>query len=268
MSITHSATAETTNPSQATMKFAIVYIPGALMLGRSMNKIRAFLKHALTPHDIESMTWQYNPYEQKESALDSLLTQISKIPDLDERRLVLVGESYGLDIAIEFRQRHDLDALVIGSSPSATLLQPTVELRRKHTALDRRHYRDLFNNDVGEALARNWFKWHDQEYINPASYDAVGKVIIFTGVAIDNPNPKNQTRLNKDHLEFLHSYPRIMSINLDGQGHRVMLTAAAFIAFTCRPFIMHPDLRPSGHLKLPNIDDPKIYHPMDGEIVL
>ena len=71
MSITHSAMAETTNPSQATMKFAIVYIPGALMLGRSMNKIRAFLKHALTPHDIESMTWQYNPYEQKESALDA-----------------------------------------------------------------------------------------------------------------------------------------------------------------------------------------------------
>lgn len=267
MTLTKPMKPENNAPTKEPKKFAILYFPGALMLPRSMNKIRALLKHALFPNDIETLTWQYNPFQDKEAALDDLLSLARDIPDFDERRLVLVGESYGLDLATEFRARHGLDALVIGSSPSPSLVHPLIEQQRASIPLDRQFYWSLFNNDAGRALIQNWFKWNDREYIHPSPYVSEENMIIFSGVKIDNPSPRQQSRLNKDHIEQLHKYPNIMAINIDGEGHRVMLTSAAFVAFSCRMYILRPDIKPCGHLKLPDIRDESLYHPLHGEIV-
>ena len=237
------------------------------MLGKSMNPIRAYIRQSLAGYDLETRTWSWNPYRTKEDALDNLKAIFDEIPQIAERRLVLVGESFGLDLAIEFRQRHNVPALVIGSSPGVSLLQRTVEEQRQHSLLDKKYYSELFDNDMGRAIARNWFKWDDPTYIHPAPYAEQTNLIAFTGVKIENPTPQMQTRLNEHHLLKLHGYPGIMSINFDGVGHRVLFQLAPLVALTCRPFILFPDLAPAGQIMLPNVQDEALYHPKQGMII-
>lgn len=238
-----------------------------MVLGKSMNPIRAYIRQSLAGYDLETRTWNWNPYRTKEDALDNLRAILDEISQIAERRLIIVGESFGLDLAIEFRQRHSLPALVIGSSPGATLLHGTAEERRQNALLDRKFYSKLFDNDIGRAIGHNWFKWNDPTYTHPAPYSEQTNLIAFTGVQIDNPHPKMQTRLNEQHLRKMHDYPGIMSVNFDGVGHRVLRELAPLVALTCRPFILFPGLAPEGHIMLPNVQDDALYHPMGGMLI-
>lgn len=252
---------------QKRTKFAAIYIPGAMMLAKSMNPIRAYIRQSLADYDLETRTWSWNPYKTKEDELDNLKAILDEIPQVTERRLIIVGESFGLDLAIEFRQRHNLEALVIGSSPGATMLHGTIEEQLQNSLLDQEFYRELFENDVGRAIARNWFKWEDPSYVHPAPYSEQNNLIAFTGVKIDNPTPRMQTRLNQHHLKIMHEYPGIMSINFDGSGHRVLLLLAPLIALTCRPYILDPDLETKGQIMLANALDSSLFHPMGGLLI-
>jgi hypothetical protein len=253
-----------TEKTKQPKKFAVLYIPGVLMVRKSVNPIRAYIRHILADYDLETRTWEWNPFRSKEESLDQLNEMLNKIPNIVDRKLIIVGESYGLDLAVEFRQRFSLDSLIVGSSPGPAMLYPTLLERRAQALKDRKFSPEFLNNNAGRALIRNWFKWDDTTYVHPSPYMEQKDLIIFTGVACENPNPTNQTSLTRDHIALMQNYPGIMSVNFDGVGHRVLRDLAPLIALTCQPYMLVPDLQPSGHFRLPNVQDNYLYHPMSG----
>ena len=244
---------------RSNLDIVFFYFPGAFIPGESFDKMIALNSGLYSELDFDQIVVSYDYlngwFENIDYVFEKYIQQeVSKFT-----RLVFIGESVGLTLACSLRKKYQLDALVIGSSPDPSHVYAQHSQRQRSHQISAAYYEPVF---VGNPAAtrhtaikfgRSWFGFYggSDAPISDLAWDEEDNAILFTGnrfVCKDYLKP--QSFLSENDIEHLFSAPKISVINLDGQGHRVLMKAFDFVCAYCRPYILDPLSRPTEKLRL------------------